>query len=210
MDASVRLGQRGDESELALEWRRKRVHLLPALIPLIMLFIYHEDPLPWWNLLVAIGVVTTLTLLTVRLSRHRLIDPRWTRACAGYAAGPLAVLVLFPSRAEFASATLYVLAFGDAAAALGGRAWGRKPLPWNAGKTWVGLACFVLAAAPTAAVIYRLEARPQVAWSLAWTCAVAGAVCAAVAESLPSRVNDNLRVGIAAAVGIVVASYWVS
>ncbi|RJP31927.1 MAG: hypothetical protein C4547_14785 [Phycisphaerales bacterium] len=193
---------------MLLEWRRKRVHLLPALIPLVMLFIDHEDPLPWWNLAVAIGVVTTLTLMTVRLSRYRAVDRRWTRACAGYAAAPLAVLVLFPARAEYASATLYVLAFGDAAAALCGRAWGRRALPWNPGKTWVGTVCFVAAAAPLAALIYHLEARPQVPWSEAGACAVVGAVCAACAESLPSQVNDNLRVGAAAAVGVVAASLW--
>ena len=197
---------------LRLELRRKGAHALPGLIPFIMLFVYHEDPLPAWNLAVVAAVVAGLTLIGFRASRTSgMLRGRenWQRTCLTYALPPTLTLILFPAHAECASVVLCVLAFGDPAAALGGRLWGRRRLAWNPDKTWVGLACFMMLAAPAASVIYAFEARPAVPWTIAVLGGTGGAACGAIAESLPGRGDDNLRISLAAAVAVVVVARFV-
>jgi len=191
-----------------LEWRRKLAHMLPGLIPFVMWHVYHEDPLPAWNLAVAAAVVAGLTLIAIRNPRGIRRDgtENWLQTCLAYAIPPLLVLILFPANAEYAAVVLCVLAFGDTAAALGGTLFGKRALPWNADKTWVGLLCFVLCAVPLATVAYWGEAQPAVPLSVAAICGATAAGLAAVAESLRSRIDDNVRVSVAAAVGVVLGS----
>jgi hypothetical protein len=71
----------------------------------------------------------------------------------------------------------------------------------------VGLFSFIVIATAFATVAFWGEAHhPSVTWRWALICACGAAWPAAVAESLPSRVDDNLRVCISAAVGVVVTS----
>ncbi len=191
-----------------LEWRRKLVHMLPGLGPFGMWFVYHEDPLPAWNLLVAAAVVAILTLLAARQPKgvRRGSDENWRRRCLTYAVGPLLALILFPANAEYAGVVVCVLAFGDSSAALGGRWFGRRALPWNPDKTWMGLICFLFAAVPVGSLAYWGEAHPRVGVLAAVLCGACAAVPAGLAESLCSRVDDNLRISGAALVGVVLAS----
>jgi len=194
---------------LRFEIRRKVVHMLPGLIPFIMWFIYHEDPLPAWNLAVAVAVVSVLTLIGISYPHARRRDrhENWSRTCRTYAVGPLLILILFPGNAEYAATVLTVLAFGDSAAALGGRLLGRKRLFWNHDKTYMGLFCFIICAAPLGSLAYWGEANPQVPLVVVVFCGTFAAILAGIAESLRSRIDDNLRVSGAAAVGVIVASW---
>ncbi len=190
--------------------RRKIVHLLPGAIPFIMWFVYHEDPLPLWNLGVVAGVVGLLTAINVwyahRARRGR--QENWTRTCVTYAVPPTVVLWLFPAQAEYAAVVLTVLAFGDTTAALAGRAWGQRRLPWNPEKTFVGLIGFVVAASVMGSLAYWGEAKnPHVPFAVATICGTSAAALGGLAESLSSRLDDNLRISIAAAVGVVTASW---
>ena len=47
---------------------------------------------------------------------------------------------------------------------------------------------------------YAMEARPAVHWLPALLCGFVAATVAAMAESISSRINDNVRVGFAASV----------
>lgn len=53
------------------------------------------------------------------------------------------------------SSAIGFLVFGDTAAALAGKRWGRHPLPWNSRKTWEGVAAFALVSALWATLILR-------------------------------------------------------
>ncbi len=189
--------------------RRKIVHLLPGSIPFIMWFVYHEDPLPMWNLAVVAGVVGLLTAISIWYPRdvRRGRGENWTRTCVTYAVPPTVVLCLFPAQAEFAAVVLTVLAFGDTAAATAGRAWGKRRLPWNSEKTFVGLVSFMAVASVMASLAYWGEAKnPHVPVSVAMICGTSAAVLGGLAESLGSRLDDNVRISMAAAVGVVVPS----
>jgi dolichol kinase len=118
------------------------------------------------------------------------------------------MLLLFPAHAELGLTVLAVLAFGDGSATLGGLLFDSRPLPWNRDKTWSGTLCFLLAAIPMASLIYWGESHnaealePGVSFATALFCGGSAAFVAAIAESLRSRINDNVRVGLAASVAV--------
>lgn len=195
-----------------LEFGRKFLHLLPGLIPFVMWFIWHEDPLPYWNLAVVASVIAFLTLLAVRNPqdvRHGHGES-WLRTCLTFAIPPFVVLCCFRYNAEYAAVVICVLAFGDTAAAIGGRLFGKTRLPWNARKSWVGLFCFIVVAAAFASLAFWGEAHPQVSAQTAVICGISAAVLGGVAETFPMRIDDNLRISIAAAVGVITASMVLS
>ncbi len=175
-----------------------------------MWFVYHEDPLPLWNLAVVVSVVALLLVIAVQY-RHgiRLAKGEsWLRTCATYAAVPVGLLVMFPARAEYAAAAVCAMAFGDSAAALGGRRFGGRGLPWNPNKTWAGTFFFMAFAFPMVAAAYWGEARPQVTWVMAIYAGACATAVAAFAESLQSRLDDNLRIGVATALGLMLYEQW--
>lgn len=108
---------------------------------------------------------------------------------------------------------LAVNAFGDGFANLAGILIGGRPLPWNSRKTVAGTMAFVLAAIPMATLVYwgegtvpRLDlAAHPVTWTSALLIASMATLPAALAESIRSRIDDNVRVGLTAAVTIVLA-----
>jgi hypothetical protein len=73
----------------------------------------------------------------------------------------------------------------------------------------------VVFSAPVASLAFWLEARnPEVPYLLALSCCTIAAALAAIAESWPTQLTDNLRVGLTAALAIsgsyfVLAPYWI-
>ena len=137
-------------------------------------------------------------------------DRERASAVLGYALSVLTMLLAFPQHAELGLTVLAVLAFGDGSATLGGLLLGGPKLPWNPKKTWSGLASFLAVGVPLASLIYwgetyfnpeSLEYR-EVPFSTAIACAGVAVLLGALAETIPVRLNDNVRVGIAAAVGV--------
>jgi dolichol kinase len=147
----------------------------------------------------ALGVILVFRKIARPGEQHGMFN------VLSYPASIILTLLLFPGHPEFATVVLVVLAFGDGSATLFGLLHGHSPLPWNARKTWVGTIAFIVCAAPLAALAYWQESRPHAPFSVALAVGIVAAIVADVAESLPLRVSDNLRVGLAAMVGVVTA-----
>ena len=127
----------------------------------------------------------------------------------GYPAGiliyPLSVLGLvlwFPDELWKAAAVWGLLAAGDGMASIVGQALGGPRLPWNDAKGFSGSLAFVLCGGTAAAILIvwtlRLPATALVSprvLALALPLALAGAL----AESMPTRLDDNLTVPLAGA-----------
>lgn len=191
------------------ELRRRAWHIAPGLLPAVLWFIPHADPLRTFGW--AILLVLTTGFGIHAYIRYRQIarpgDQERLGAVLGYSGSVLACLVVFPGDIEIALTVLAIIAFGDGWATAGGLLIGGRPLPWNPRKTWAGLVCFLAGATPIATLVYWGETAfnpastpqsvdPFEALVIAGTAvAVAG-----IAESIPSRVNDNIRVGLTAAV----------
>jgi uncharacterized protein (TIGR00297 family) len=88
-----------------------------------------------------------------------------------------------------------VLAAGDSAACLAGRRLGRTRLPWNRAKSVAGTAAFFAAALPVSASAFAWVDGRSFPAGLAF---LAGPVAlGALAESLPSKLGDNLPAAVA-------------
>ena len=131
---------------------------------------------------------------------------------AGYAGSVLITLLLFPAHAELGLTVLAVLAFGDGSATLVGKLVGGPRLPWNPQKSWAGFLAFATVGGAMASLIYWGETHfntealgPGVSLVQALACGFTPALLGAVYESIPSRVNDNVRVGVVAAAGVTAA-----
>jgi dolichol kinase len=183
------------------EFRRRLLHMLPGLLPLLLLVIPHRDP--WGPLLNGIVITLSLTLVTYAMIRERDFarpnEGLWHTTLLGYCAPVLAMLFLLPGRSELGLMTLGVVAFGDGSAALGGILMGGRRLPWNRRKTWAGLCCFLVAGTLGGTLNYWIDARPAVDIGVIFSIGAAAALTGAIAESLPFRSHDNLRVGVTAA-----------
>ena len=189
----------------AHEWRRRLIHMSPGLLPALLWFIPHPDPLAWYSQIAISVVILGMSIFALRHARLfvRPHETGWATSVISYAVITLALLVGFPSRPEMGLAVTVIIAFGDGAATLGGLLVQGPRLPWNRQKSWAGLAAFLVISIPAASVVYWGEARPDVSMLVAVACAGPAALAASLAETLPVRLNDNVRVGVTAAAVIV-------
>lgn len=185
--------------------------MTPGLLPILLWPIPHADPISATLQTIIIAIVAVLAA-TVYLQYGRIARRRDTErvtCVVGYAGAVAAALLLFPSAAEIAFAVLAILAFGDGSATIGGKAFAGRPLPWNSEKTWSGLFSFLLVGTPMAALLYWGEAShnpeflgPEVSFATATIICGAAVVASAVVESIRSRIDDNIRVGVTALLAV--------
>ena len=192
------------------EFRRRVWHMAPGLLPILSWAIEHKDPLSITFKWIAVGII--LGLAGLLLYRYKTVQREDERhglsAVAGYAFSVLFTLLLFPAHAEIGMAVLVILAFGDGSATLGGMYFGGARLPWNRAKSWAGTACFVLIGGPLASLAYWAESQPKAEWLTALSCGMVAATMSAIIESLPVKINDNIRVGISSAICLVAMHAW--
>lgn len=181
------------------EMRRRMLHMLPGLFPFVLWAIPHPDPWGPYLFYAVIGVTAMVVINGLRqfaaFARPGEQDGR--SSILGYAFPVLISMCVSRGREELCLLTLAILAFGDGSATVGGLLLGGRPLPWNSGKTLTGLLCFWGMGGILGTVVYWGESRPGVSWLVAAAVAGTTAFFAGILESLPSRMNDNLRVGFA-------------
>jgi dolichol kinase len=189
----------------AQEWRRRVIHMAPGILPGLMLAIPHPHPLPWYSLAIIAAVVLGMSAFALRNARlfERPNEAGWSTSVISYGVITLALLLAFPAQPEIGLAVTVIIALGDGAATLGGLLIQGPRLPWNHGKSWAGLSTFLLLSVPVAGIVYWAEARPGVSMTMALACVGPAALAAAVAETLPLRLNDNIRVGVSAGLTII-------
>lgn len=199
----------------AQEVRRRLWHIAPGFLPFLLWGIPHQDPLTPLICWIFFGIFVVLTGLLFwnwsRIARRGVGKSDRVQAIFGYASAVLLTLFLFPAHAEIGLALLGILAFGDGSATLIGMRVGGPRLPWNSSKTISGFVGFLLIGLPMTALIYWGESHnpealgiPATAWQSILV-AAAGVVAGAIAESIRSPINDNIRVGIAGATALVLA-----
>jgi dolichol kinase len=194
------------------ELPRKLLHITPGLLAFLLPLIPHPKPLQWDDLAIITAITVVLTGVYVAMRRHveRQGESDFWVTTLSYPAVVLVSLFLFRDAPQVTAVVMVALAFGDGLAYLGGTLIGRRRLPWNRTKSWAGTLSFALIAGPLAVVAYHLEAGAGTSWAAAALCGMGACLCGAVAESLPTRLSDNLRVGLAAAVAAGVMHYGVA
>ena len=130
-------------------------------------------------------------------------------AVAGYSLSVLLTALIFPGALELGLAVLAILAFGDGSATLFGLMFRGPRLPWNKAKSWSGFLAFLSLGSLMTAWIYWGETQnpeasePGVTFALAIVLTGPAVIAAAIAESVRSRINDNIRVGAVAAITLI-------
>lgn len=196
----------------AQELRRRWWHMSPGLLGFLLWAVPHADPISptlyGIFLLASAGLGLHIFLRYRLIAREGKTDDR-IDAVAGYACSVLSMVLCFPGDLELALVTLAILAFGDGSATLVGKVVGGPKLPWNRTKSWSGFFAFVTVGGTMASLIYFGETQnPEallsaiVGWPHILLCGFVPAVVAAIAESIDSEANDNVRVGIAAGVTV--------
>jgi phytol kinase len=187
------------------ELRRRLWHMMPGLLPFLLPDLRRANgEVEWWALCVIAAAGIGLSAIAYRLydtiarEGERLRDRTFTTVT--YGAMPVLLLCCFPHQPQLAALVLVVLAFGDGSATLFGLLWGRKALPWNDRKTWIGSAAFLLCSAPAAALAYWIWSGPTVSFGSAIELGGITAFLCMLVESSLTETSDNLAVsGTAAA-----------
>lgn len=197
----------------ATEVRRRLWHMSPGLLPFLLWIIPHPDPGSIDFLIVlsliafGIGIAVYRHYARIRRNDH---DQDRMGAVFGYIIPVVVLLVVCRYDAELGLTTLAILAFGDGSATLGGLLFGGPKLPWNTRKSWAGLLSFLVLGTAVATVVYWGESNNGAAenvgatWLISFLCAGGATLAAAIAESISTRLNDNVRVGLAASITLVV------
>ncbi|MBL8851525.1 MAG: hypothetical protein JNG89_17710 [Planctomycetaceae bacterium] len=183
------------------ELRRRLLHMTPGLLPLLLWLYPHSYP--DWELPVRVWVCgLAIGLAFFGLRRAREVERAgegssgWNDSVLWYSFSVMGALAIAPQHPEFCLMVLTILALGDGSATLGGKLIGGPRLFWNRDKTWAGLLCFWIAGSVVSGLVYWSEVpHAQFADSLRIAAIITAA--AALAESLPLKLNDNLRVGLA-------------
>lgn len=121
----------------------------------------------------------------------------------------IAPLILFPSHPEFSEVVIAILAFGDGSATVAGLLLQGPKLPWNAKKTWAGFLAFPLLSIPIATLYYACDSWHLVSWDTALLVVGTTVLVSDVVESLPTSINDNIRVGLTANAVIILLHLFV-
>ncbi|HQX51317.1 MAG TPA: hypothetical protein PLR25_15480 [Planctomycetaceae bacterium] len=193
------------------EIKRRFWHMFPGMMAFSLHLVPHVDPIsPLLRLsLVSFGIAVSIRILLGFRLIQRKGEGAGVDAVAGYAFSVLATILIFPRHLELGLAVLGILAFGDGAATFVGLTLRGPRLAWNRGKSWSGLIGFIVIGSLMTSLLYWDEARnpqaadPAVSFGLAFLLTAPAVVAAAFAESVRSRINDNIRVGIVAVVAIV-------
>lgn len=177
------------------EIARKVVHMGVGLIAFSLRYLG-----PFWAAILAAVALASNMFLLPRVGGRKLWREAEHRSgtSIGIILYPLAVLILilvFYQKLEVAAAAWGILAFGDGMASLAGMALGRRKLPWNPRKSWMGTLAYVLfgTAASTALLIWTPR-DPAYPLGFALAVCFATSVLAAALESLPQGLDDNIGV----------------
>jgi uncharacterized protein (TIGR00297 family) len=179
------------------EQARKVTHRGVGLIAFSLRFLG-----PLWAAILAACALSFNLFLLPRIGGRKLWRPAELEAggSLGIVLYPLAVLLLiliFWPRLEVAAGAWGILAFGDGMASVAGMTLGRRKLPWNPRKSWVGSLAYVVFGAVAAGVLLVWTAPVQgraYGWAFALAAGFAAALVAAALESLPQGLDDNLGV----------------
>ena len=179
------------------ELARKVVHMGVGTIAFSLRYLG-----PFWAAILAAGALGFNLFLLPRIGGRKLWRQHEVESGAsiGIILYPLAVLLLilvFYQRLEVAAAAWGILAFGDGMASVVGMSIGRRKLPWNPRKSWMGSLAYVLFGTLAAAVLLVWTAPAQdraYGWAFALAACLATALLAAALESLPQGLDDNLGV----------------
>jgi len=192
------------------ETKRKIEHIIPVVFVLLLRYLNI-----WQALLFAfVGIMYGLFLsrMFVRGAfREHEQEKGFSPGKLIYGVMVFILILLFYKKMYIVAGAWAIMSLGDGCSNIFGRAYGKRKLPWNTGKSWAGSAAFVLFGGLGAAIlmwwvnlgqspaqIIQGQMQTPLMWSYFFTSAFLAAFVAAGVESLPLKINDNITVPLTA------------
>ncbi len=181
------------------EWKRKAVHAGMGLFALALRY------LDWRVAALCAGAALAFNVFAMpKIGRaiYRSSVPKRDTGIVAYPAMVLLLILIFgDSDLPLVAAVWAMMAFGDPAATIAGRLVGGPALPWNGGKTWVGLLADWAVAGSTSVAVFsfvvRQPPRPEAVLIL-----MLGAGLYAFLESVRSGLDDNVVAALPTALAV--------
>ena len=181
------------------EWTRKGIHAAMGLFALALRFLDWKA-----GAVLALAALLFSVFVMPRIGRGIYRDSARSHdaGIVAYPAMVLALILMFRGPyLPIAAAVWAMMAFGDPAAAIVGRAVGGPTLPWNPTKTWVGLLANWAVAGPAAVLVHLFvsgrDLEPDAVAIL-----MLGAGLYAFLESVRAGIDDNIVAALPTALAI--------
>jgi uncharacterized protein (TIGR00297 family) len=171
---------------------RQLEHILPIAFAFLLRFLTWPEALLLAFLAIVYGVFSSRIWRVTGRAGERGVSP----GKVAYGVGVFCLILLFPDDEFIAAAVWANLSVGDAVSNLAGRNFGRRRLPWNAEKTWLGLASAFLASTPAAFVLIVWTGIPggdTPPVTALWYAGATSLVCSLV-ETVRLPLDDNLAI----------------
>ena len=183
------------------ETKRKIEHVVPVIFAFLLRYLN-----TWQALLFAfMGIMYGLFLSRIFVKgafREHEQEKGVSFGKLIYGVMVFVLILLFNKKMYIVAGAWAIMSMGDGFSNIFGKAYGKKKLPWNPEKSWIGSTAFVLFGGLSAAILMWWVNLNSLQTPLLWyylltTTFLASFVTAGV-ESLPLKVDDNITVPLAA------------
>ena len=188
------------------ETKRKIEHIVPVVFVLLLRYFN-----TWQALLFAfVGIMYGLFLSRMFVKgafREYEQEKGFSFGKLIYGIMVFILILLFYKKMYIVAGAWAIMSLGDGCSNIFGTAYGKRKLPWNPEKSWIGSAAFVFFGGLGAAILMwwvnldqssaqtiQEQMQTPLMWSYFFTSAFLAAFVAAGVESLPLKINDNVTV----------------
>lgn len=183
------------------ETKRKIEHIVPVIFAFLLRYLNTWQAL----LLASVGILYGLFLSKIFVKgafREHEQERGVSFGKVIYGVMVFILILLFNKNMHIVAGAWAVMSLGDGCSNLFGKAYGKKKLPWNPEKSWIGSLAFVFFGGLGAAILMwwvNLDSlqTPLIWYHLLITAFLTSFVSAGV-ESLPLKINDNITVPLTA------------
>lgn len=192
------------------ETKRKIEHIVPVVFVLLLRYLN-----TWQALLFAfVGIMYGFFLSKMFVKgafREHEQEKGFSFGKLIYGIMVFILITLFYKKMYIVAGAWAIMSIGDGCSSLFGKAFGKRKLPWNTEKSWIGSAAFVFFGGLGAAILMwwvsmgqspaqtiQEQIQTPLIWSYFFTSAFLAAFVAAGVESLPWKINDNITVPLTA------------
>ena len=188
------------------ETKRKIEHIVPVVFVLLLRYFN-----TWQALLFAfVGIMYGLFLSKMFVKgafRKHEQEKGFSFGKLVYGIMVFILILLFYKKMYIVAGAWAIMSLGDGCSNIFGKAYGKRKVPWNPEKSWIGSAAFVFFGGLGAAILMwwvnldqssaqtiQEQMQTPLMWSYFFTSAFLAAFVAAGVESLPLKINDNVTV----------------
>jgi len=192
------------------ETKRKIEHIVPVVFVLLLRYLNTWQALLFAFVGIMYGLFLSKMLVKSAFRKHER-EKGFSSGKLIYGVMVFILILLFYKKMYIVAGAWAIMSLGDGCSNIFGKAYGKKKLPWNPEKSWIGSAAFVFFGGLGAAILMWWvnqghaftqatlgQMQTPLIWSYFFISAFLAAFLAAGVESLPLKINDNITVPLTA------------